>query len=590
MRCLDRAKAYIKKRFLGKNLSQKVHVLFGFSISLYIILFLLFLIILKGNLDSHINEMNYDTMASIENDLNSSFENISTMGEIIINNSEIRSYLRSTQKSVDTFEVLSSIYSVATAFNNIDSIYVFKLDGGYINILNVFTEVNVGMIDNTEWKERVFSELGKNLILVNGDGLFHVGEGDNILSFIRVVNDINTQKPIGILAINTSMRLLENTYKTMSDTGKEFAFYDEAGTFLCGSNKCEFNDELKDADTFVTKRKAFGWLAHYYPMKEAPLILVENAKIDYIKQLPIQSIVLVILVAAVTIFCFTLFSLFIKHQITRPIESMVASMDNVKSGWLRRVGIKLPNDEMGKLKDSYNNMLIEINHLIEKLLDKEKYLRRVELEAMHEQIKPHFLYNTLDMIGSLALDDNAEDVYDAIEALGVFYRNFLNKGEQEILIGDELEIIKNYLKLQKLRYGKIIEEKIVVDKGLENRKILKLILQPLVENSLYHGAIPKGELCRIYIKIKETEKDIVISITDTGVGMSNDKIKKIMETDSKSFGLKRTIERIRNFYGREDVCQLKSKPGYYFQVILYIPKVTEKVISQDCYNTNRSSD
>lgn len=574
MGCLDRVKIYVKNRFLEKTLKQKFHMLFGLNISLYIILFVIFLIfIFRGNLERQIDKMNYDTMASIGNDLNTSFENINTLGKIIINNNQIRSYLRSQKNPVNIFSVLSSIYSSTTAFNNIDSVYIFKLDGQYIDISNQTSNVDTSMICNDKWREKVFSAIGSNVILINGGGLFPANQEKNILSFVRVFNDINTQKPIGILAINTSTELLENTYAAMKDQGKEFAFYDETGTLLCGSDKCELVKDLKRDGDFESRRKGNGWREYYYSIENSPLILVENTRIDYIKQLPIQSITFVLLVVAVTVFCFALISLFIRREITMPIESMVSSMDNVKSGWFRRVGVKLPNDEMGKLKDSYNNMLIEINHLIEELLEKEKYLHKVEIEAMQEQIKPHFLYNTLEMIGSLALDHNAEDVYDSIEALGAFYRNFLNKGQQEISIGNELEITKSYLKLQKLRYGKIIEEKIVVEKGLENCKVLKLILQPLVENALYHGAIPKGEKCTILIKVKEEEKEIILSITDTGVGMNPEQMKKVLETDSKSFGLKRTIERLQNFYKREDICQLTSKPGYYFKVIIRIPKV-----------------
>ena len=573
IRCLERAKIHMKERYLEKNLSQKFHMLFGLNFSLYIILFLVFFVfILRGSLEKEIEKMNYDTMASIGNDLNTSFDSMSTMGKIIINNSEIRSYLRSSQNSVNIFSVLSSIYSVTTAFNNIDSVYVFKLDGQFIDISNEVTDVDVSMINNEAWKEKVFSKAGSNEVLINGAGLFPVRDGKNIISFIRVINDINTQKPIGVLAINTSMELLENTYRTMEGDGKQFAFYDETGKLLCGSEKCGFTDEVIEDGEFISRQKGSGWMEYYYSVKNAPLLLVENARIDYIKQMPIHLIVFVLLIIVITIFCFVLISFFIRREITRPIDSMVSSMDHVKSGWLRRVGVKLPNDEIGKLKDSYNNMLIEINHLIEELLEKEKYLHKVELEAMQEQIKPHFLYNTLDMIASLALDDDAEDVYDAIEALGTFYRNFLNKGEQEILICNEIEIIKSYLKLQKLRYGKIIEEKIIIDKGLEKSKILKLILQPLVENALYHGAIPKGEKCMICIKLQDAENEMILSITDTGVGMSKERMKKVLETDSKSFGLKRTIERLQKFYEREDICQLKSKPGYYFQVIIRIPK------------------
>jgi two-component system sensor histidine kinase YesM len=260
-------------------------------------------------------------------------------------------------------------------------------------------------------------------------------------------------------------------------------------------------------------------------------------------------------------------------------------MKSVNTGWLRRVSLPLANDEIGYLKDSYNDMLVELNELISELLDKEKSIQQAELEVLQEQIKPHFLYNTLDTIAYLALTEPAENVYEAVDTLGKFYRKFLSRGSREIPIKDEVEIVKDYLTLQRLRYGDIFEDVYEVDPELENIRVPKLILQPLVENSLYHGVRLKGEKCIIKIQVFEKEDKVHLVIYDTGIGMDQKRIEQIMEGKSqKSFGFKGTIERIQYYFDQKDVVTVTSVVGEYTCVDIKIPKGGNKQdVSSDDY-------
>ena len=170
-------------------------------------------------------------------------------------------------------------------------------------------------------------------------------------------------------------------------------------------------------------------------------------------------------------------------------------------------------------------------------------------------------------------------MHNALETLGSFYRNFLNKGAKEIPFALEVRIVKDYLSLQKLRYGDVIEDTYDIPTDTESCIVPKLILQPLVENSIYHGIRLTGEKGVISIAARFEEGALHVMVKDTGVGMSQEQIEKLLEqkpgdrnTDaiSESFGLRATIKRLRVYCGRDDVVRIDSEPGEYTEIELII--------------------
>ena len=281
----------------------------------------------------------------------------------------------------------------------------------------------------------------------------------------------------------------------------------------------------------------------------------------------------------------------IRRNITDPIFNMSAAIvKNRKSGELKKIDVPMPNSELAMLEGDYNNMIDHVNELIDKLMEKEKTLQKSEMRVLQEQIKPHFLYNSIETIGFMALDAGADKVHDALETMGSFYRNFLSKGGREIPLSREVRIVKDYLSLQKLRYGDIIEDEYNMEEAAENFIVPKLILQPLVENSIYHGIRLKGEpgMISISAHVEEPEddsslaKELHILVRDTGVGMEKEKIEKILSLDKKdrpaeadeSFGLWGTIQRIRMYTGREDCVRIESETGEYTQIEIVIPDMS----------------
>ena len=179
--------------------------------------------------------------------------------------------------------------------------------------------------------------------------------------------------------------------------------------------------------------------------------------------------------------------LFISRTVSRPIQKMEEQMMYSKSIPENLEVDEECEDEITNLKRTYNNLLNSIRKLLERTKEEEKIIRKNELDLILEQINPHFLYNTLDVISGLTLIGDQDKSFQMTQALGRFYRNSLNSGCQVITVREELDIIKSYMTIINIRYNNEISIEYKVDENLLDILMLKLILQPLVENAVHHG-------------------------------------------------------------------------------------------------------
>jgi two-component system sensor histidine kinase YesM len=173
-----------------------------------------------------------------------------------------------------------------------------------------------------------------------------------------------------------------------------------------------------------------------------------------------------------------------------------------------------------------------------------------------------------------------EELCGIVDALGSYYRLCLSKGREIITIEEEINIVRNYLKIQQTRFKDIFSVRYELDERCGNYKILKLILQPLVENALHHGVRAKGEHGTILIKSEHLGDCIHLTVEDDGAGMSEEDLKKILNSnigsESSSFGLRGTIERLRIFYGSENAVSIKSTAGVGTRIVITVPVLPEE--------------
>ena len=567
----------MKKRFLSLGLRKKIQFLFLCTM-IVCILFCsgIFYLILENQMQQSIADKEISNRTAISNNLDSTMKSINSISRLTMLRSTVRTFLLAKSNSTPrTRNAIQEIHDILNTFNLSCNVVILRMDGQYLNTGPGITYVNTGKIFETEWLDEVMAQKGNYVIKAVTRDAFRSNIGE-MVSFVRVINDINTQKPIGILAINLPSRFFEQAYEGLSGETSHFALYDTSGSLICKDNESTFSslnpENLLQNTREETDKLFYKSIFTCDTLGDSHFILASRLEVRILDGLPAKLLVALIIGAFILLAFMWLINTYIAKNVIYPIQRLVDSMAEVQNGWLHRVSMNVSDDEIGLLKNSYNAMLIEINQLIEELLQKEKTLRMAELDALQEQMKPHFLYNTLDMIRYMALENRTDEVYNMLETLGNFYRRFLSKGSTDLSLGEEIEIVKSYLSLQRTRFEDIFTDEYEIEEGLSSIRVPRLILQPLVENSIYHGIRPKGEHGIIRVTVKRQEDFLFLSIYDNGIGMSAHQRELLFSgKDSRSFGFQGTIERIRYYYKTEDVFEIHSTEGEYCEIILKLP-------------------
>lgn len=272
---------------------------------------------------------------------------------------------------------------------------------------------------------------------------------------------------------------------------------------------------------------------------------------------------------AMLIVCY-LFASGISKVITRPLELLKKNIHVVSEGKFQ-IEEEFDETEIGKIGTQFKNMVNNNLDLHEKLLHSEIREKEAELLLLQSQINPHFLYNTLDSLYFMAVIEHADEIADMVLALSDTFKLSLNRGEKLIEVRDEIEKIKAYMKLQNMRYHNRFELKLEIEESLMRQRILTFILQPVVENAVYHGLEPKmGNEC--YIRLSGVlEGDFMeFCIRDNGVGIVN------MSLLEEGYGVKNIRERLSLFYGKQADIHFESKVGEGTTVRIRVPMEFQK--------------
>lgn len=267
------------------------------------------------------------------------------------------------------------------------------------------------------------------------------------------------------------------------------------------------------------------------------------------------------------------------RTLTNPIFKLKRLMKQAESGDLTVRFNFEHNDEIGELGQSFNHMIARIDQLIQMVYVEQENKRTAEMKSLQEQIKPHFLYNTLDTISWMARDYDAEDIVRLVDALTNMFRIGLSHGKDIITVKEEITHVSNYLYIQKIRYKDKLNYVIHVDESLYAVEVPKLILQPLVENAIYHGVKAKRGGGTITITGVPEGENLVFTVQDNGAGMPQEKVEELNRRmsersvldEQKSFGLFYIRERIQLCYGTGYGVHVESALGEGTRVTITLP-------------------
>ncbi len=576
------------KRRRKKNLTSLSASLRRVILGIILIVLISFLIAMYSVTDKErlaYTKRNADSiLRTLSSRIASDIDNYKQLSRIIMTDDRLVTFLRAKGEDVDIGMINDARYGVMDILyvtEGIDSVMVFREDMIMMATNRFFYKYDYDLMNQGVWKEDILKAKGKAVVSLNSNGIASRNDRKPVVTIGREINDILSQKRTGVMLMNIS----SDTFVSMLhqlDYEKNICIMGIDGTYLAGnSDILAYYDDAFLSEKVINKTintEGGNVLVSGCKIEGLPIVILNTATYAQ-ESIPYSLLYILLFLMLLFLLSATFIGTFMSRRVTRPVLDLSAAVDrNEQTGKLVPIDMDMRYDELDMLKNSYNKMIESVNGLIKTVIDKEKTVQRMEMRVLQEQIKPHFLYNSLETIGYLALEAGADKVHDSLETLGSFYRNFLSKGSREITLAQEIQIVRDYLALQKLRYGDIIDDVYDIAKDTEEYIIPKLILQPLVENCIYHGIRIKGEKGTIEITSRLVDEVMHLTVRDTGVGMSKAQIEKILmqkrddpkDSDRKSFGLWDTIERIRIFCGRDDVVKIESEPGEYTEIELII--------------------
>ncbi|GIN71395.1 sensor histidine kinase [Bacillus sp. J14TS2] len=410
-----------------------------------------------------------------------------------------------------------------------------------------------------------------------------------VLSLVKAVKNPETNQVTGVILMDLKLDFIKNVIESIKIGNSGFIFItDKEGevvyapvnsivyrihpSLLHAENSPPIEKNINDDKYQIIYNTIpdIGWkVVGVFSLNETTKVVTE-----------VQHFTIVI--AIITLAIASLVSVFFANMITKPLNKLRTLMGNVEEG---RFDVRFNskyNDEVGQLGNSYNKMVQEIDRLIQLLYVKEKSKREEELKVLQAQIQPHFLYNTLDTIQWMAYEYKAPKIAELVNSLTTLFRIGLNKGKEFISIREELEHVRSYLTIQMTRYESKLEYDIEANEEVKDYQVLKLILQPLVENSIYHGIRNKRGKGKITITVTQQEENLILCVIDTGKGIKeetvkqlNDSLKKLETTDRKGYGLHNVNERIKLSYDERYGIEVFSEyeHGTKIQVVLPIRRM-----------------
>lgn len=312
-----------------------------------------------------------------------------------------------------------------------------------------------------------------------------------------------------------------------------------------------WSDDFISSGSFSQGKYYFSYtelaVNHWIVVNAMPLSLLYSQEVEVLLLIFLLFLLLVIT------------TLFISHRlsatISLPIETLGQKVQEIGKGQLDITIDNLPNDEIGTLGQQITSMASSIKEQKEQIVREQEQLHHFELMLLQAQINPHFLYNTLDSLQWLIRMQQNETALKMTHALTVFFKSGLNKGRDIIPLEAEFQNAESYLTIQQLRYKSKLHYHVMLDKSLSDVPIPKLVLQPIIENALYHGIKEKEEGGVIDIRAVRTATGITISVLDDGIGMDAATLKTIRnavyteQPDSTHYGLHNVHLRLLLYYG-----------------------------------------
>lgn len=423
------------------------------------------------------------------------------------------------------------------------------------------------------------------------------GEPGILLS--RSFGSLKRGNTLGYILMRMNESFILSKYKDIDlGEGSEIFIVDESGLVISSRNPAiqkashypepsliENIQQHQEEKVFSFRQTIAGtpYLVTYSPIPTANWYLVSTIPFSYLND---EAVTIGLSIALLGIVCFMLaliLSILVSKSISKPLHTLITSMNQAKSGKFPTLIDDSSQDELGVVAGHFNKMVHDLKFLVSELKKNEKLKREAELNALQSQINPHFLYNTLNNIRWLAKLQKADNISNVIYSLIQLLRASMWRVGELVTIEEEMEYVQHYLNIMKYRYYDKFEVHFQVEEEVLQHRTLKFMLQPIVENAISHGIAPLEGQGLIVIKSYRIDDRIKISVTDNGVGMSEGQLSKVMPAEGKAnpadsknvrmsgIGIRNVDQRIKLYFGDEYGVSIQSVPGLFTTIELTIP-------------------
>lgn len=474
----------------------------------------------------------------------------------------------------------ASVYNIMDIGSLIYSGYIQTYDGKVFNIKT--DEITSPTEEMNKLYDEITSKHGQLIIGMSSDT-----SGTIAFNISKSLIDINTGTCLGILSFDIKEDLFYDAYKTITDGYNESIFIcDTEGRIISSHDRSLLQTHVSpDIWELIKDNKKSSSLLSIDNKRN--LLLTQNTQLEsfhviyfteyYNIYKEALSLALLLILIGFFILIITIFlSQVLAKSLVKPIIQLADYADATGKG---NLGVEISvtsNDEIGFLANRFQQMSHNIHDLTNRIYNEQNQKREYELNLMQAQINPHFLYNCLDSISSLVNDNQREVATNMIYHLGCYYRGILSKGQNLITIQEEMQMIRDYLEIQLIKTPSLFTYSIRIEEDLKQFKILKMLIQPIVENTIIHGFVGYTDKGNIIIDVTSLKNVVTITVTDDGRGISQSTMSNLFAPNHisvpKHFGLQNVHNRIRLKYGDAYGLTISSTPNKGTKITVQFPK------------------
>ncbi|MFS0868630.1 cache domain-containing sensor histidine kinase [Paenibacillus xylanilyticus] len=458
------------------------------------------------------------------------------------------------------------------------SIYLYNLNGGQDLFVSPNQPIDPNYkVANELWFKKFMHDKDRTITLTT-----RMDEQleNKILavSHARKIHDVASGKLLGVIVVSIDIKFIEIVNRNLQEgLRSRFMIVDENDKIVYNVDErligTLFRDNVRPPESLnvvvTSPLSQQKWTTYLYmPLDE----LTADGKI--LGRNLITLAIVMFLFAAVI-------SIFLSHVITTPIKKLLRNIALVEKGQFEQVEDIRSRDEIGHLSIRFNKMSHELKRMVERMQQEEIEKAKAEMRALHDQIKPHFLYNTLGSVKWIASMQQADKIVDMTDALISMLRYATRSDGTLVTIREEIDNITNYVTIQNVRYYDCIQMRYEIEERLMDYRMPKMILQPIVENAIFHGLAELEEDGVITIRIQPKGSDITIEVCDNGVGMDHHTILNFMEekletgTGTTGIGLHNVQRRIQLHFGKPYGIQVESQIGKGTIFTILLPAIIE---------------